>query len=134
MPKLTKKQFESLQVKLSDLLVCYDFVPAEDREILRSALRIADSIEKQADKERAEEKAKKADPRYPNAGIPWQDEEYTLVHDLIDAIPDEEIESHVTWLAKKLGRTPNAIALKIVSLGRCNAEWAEPFRNKHIEE
>ncbi|MEB7558800.1 hypothetical protein NGC38_19960 [Kluyvera cryocrescens] len=40
----------------------------------------------------------------------------------------QDIEFHIVWLANKQGRTPYAIALKVVSEGRCNEEWTKQFK------
>lgn len=130
MQKITKKQFESLRDKLNQLMIYYDSISAEEREVLRSSLLIVERTEELEEKAQKQRQAERFDPRYPNRGKPWLDEDITVIHDLIDDIPDEEIINHVTWLAKKFGRTPFSVALKIVHLGRCDEDWAEPFRHQ----
>ncbi|MFK3663542.1 DNA-binding protein [Scandinavium sp. NPDC088450] len=68
------------------------------------------------------------DPRFPNAGTPWNEEDDALLHQIIDPLPDEDIASHVLWLAAKLGRTPYSVACKIVQGGRCSVSWRKPFK------
>jgi hypothetical protein len=48
-----------------------------------------------------------------------------LIHSIVDDIPDDEIDKHILWLSGQQGRTPYAIALKIVGEGRLNEEWAK---------
>lgn len=62
---------------------------------------------------------------FPRTGKAWVQEDIDLIHSIIDDIPDESIDDHILWLSKQQGRTPYAIALKIVSEGRMNKEWAK---------
>ncbi|MEG2734319.1 MAG: hypothetical protein RR962_03170 [Hafnia sp.] len=39
-----------------------------------------------------------------------------------------ELDHHIRWLSEKLGRTPHAIALRIVNEGRMDEEWSKTFR------
>ena len=78
--------------------------------------------------EMKEKKPREPDPVFPRNGKPWTGEELDLIHSIIDDIPDDDIQYHIVWLSEKQGRTPYAIALKIVSEGRCSEEWAKTFQ------
>lgn len=86
------------------------------------------ATEKAADKQAKEEKVKKTrEPNlvFPRTGKAWVQEELELLHSIMNDIPDDSIDDHVLWLSKQLGRTPYAIAIKFVSDGRMNEEWAK---------
>jgi len=88
--------------------------------------RVRQSIEDKA--ARAEKKPRDPDPIFPKAGTPWREDDDELLRTLIDGIPDEELFHHIRWLSEKLGRTPHAIALRIVNEGRMDGEWSKTFR------
>lgn len=69
---------------------------------------------------------------FPRTGKAWVQEDIDLIHSIIDDIPDESIDDHILWLSKQQGRTPYAIALKIVSEGRMNKEWAKRYGNQQL--
>lgn len=81
-------------------------------------------------KEPAEKKEKIIDPRFPNAGTRWKEEDIELLMDALDCVPDEEIDSHVFWLAEKLGRTPFSAACKITTLRNLPEEWKDKYRKQ----
>lgn len=83
---------------------------------------------KVAKKARSEKKPREPDPVFPRSGTPWTDDDDSLLDTLIEDVPDEEIDHHMHWLSGKLGRTPYAIALRIVSRGRRDDEWPKTFR------
>lgn len=74
-----------------------------------------------------EKKPREPDPVFPRAGSAWSDDDDSLLETLIDDVPDEEIDHHMRWLSGKLGRTPYAIAQRIVRQGRCDDEWSKTF-------
>ena len=73
-------------------------------------------------------------PREPNAVFPRTGKPLatgrprTLSIQIVDDIPDDEIDKHILWLSGQQGRTPYAIALKIVGEGRLNEEWAKTWK------
>lgn len=75
-----------------------------------------------------DKKPREPDPVFPNNGKPWNNEELDLIHSIVDDLPDDDIRFHIEWLSEKQGRTPYAIALRIVAEGRCDAEWAKTFK------
>lgn len=83
---------------------------------------------KKLKKEKGEKKVKEPNPVFPSNGKPWLDDDINLIKSIIEDLPDDDIQYHIVWLSEKLGRTPYAIAMKIVSEGRCNQEWAKQFK------
>ncbi|MCT4707650.1 hypothetical protein MUA03_17355 [Enterobacteriaceae bacterium H16N7] len=93
---------------------------------------------RQAGKNKAARKAEKAasgekkprepDPVFPRSGTSWTEEDEEIIRTLIHDLPDEEIDHHIRWLSDRLGRTPFAIAMRIVSEGRRDEEWPHTFR------
>ncbi|MCU6194890.1 hypothetical protein [Enterobacter sichuanensis] len=135
--KLTENKLELL-IETLNAIICDEMnITREQREnMVRTVATLGALSERQrlyatdkaAGKQAKEEKAKK--PREPNLVFPrtgkaWVQEDLDLLHSIIDDIPDDSIDDHVLWLSKQLGRTPYAIALKIVSDGRMNEEWAK---------
>jgi hypothetical protein len=49
-------------------------------------------------------------------------EDLDAIHSIIGDIPDDRIDDHILWLSKQQGRTPYAVALKIVGEGRMDDE------------
>ncbi|ENN7018128.1 hypothetical protein ACAD17_004556 [Enterobacter ludwigii] len=135
--KLTESKLESLIDTLNTIICDEMNITREQRENLVKTVATLGSLSerqrliaagKNADIPAKEEKAKR--PREPNLVFPrtgkiWVQEDLDLIHSIIDGIPDECIDDHVLWLSKQQGRTPYAIALKIVSEGRMNEEWAK---------
>ena len=78
--------------------------------------------------EKKEKKEKVIDPRFPNAGIPWNDNDESMLREVLEPIPEEEIGEHLFWLAEKLGRTPYSVACKIAQIKKLPAEWKDSFR------
>ncbi|MCK6898295.1 hypothetical protein [Enterobacter bugandensis] len=133
--KLTEEKLESLITMLNEI-ICDEFsITREQREnMVRTVATLGalseryrlNTTTKIADKQAKEEK-KTREPNlvFPRTGKAWLQEELDLLHSIIDDIPDDSINDHILWLSKRLGRTPYAIALKIVSDGRMNEEWAK---------
>lgn len=66
---------------------------------------------------RVEEKKEKViEPRFPNAGIAWNDNDESILREVLDPIPTEKIGDHLFWLAEKLGRIPYSMACKIAQV------------------
>ena len=84
------------------------------------------SIKKSGEKK--EKKEKVIDPRFPNAGIPWNDNDESMLREVLESIPEEGIGEHLFWLAEKLGRTPYSVACKIAQIKKLPAEWKDSFR------
>ena len=142
--KLTQNRIESLIDTLNEMICDERSLTREQRENMVRTVAILGGLgERQrliaAEDEALEvagsgkkaEKAKK--PREPNAvfprtGKPWQQDDLELIHSIVDDIPDDEIDKHILWLSGQQGRTPYAIALKIVGEGRLNEEWAKTWK------
>lgn len=75
-----------------------------------------------------EKKEKIIDPRFPNAGIPWNDSDESMLREVLEPVPEEEIGDHLFWLAEKLGRTPYGVACKIAQVKNLPADWKDRFR------
>ncbi len=68
------------------------------------------------------------DPRFPNAGVAWNEADESLLRDVLEDVPDDEIGKHLFWLAEKLGRTPYSVACKVRQIKKLPAEWKDQFR------
>ena len=146
--KLTQDRVNTLVETLSALICEDELLTREQRENMVKTVAILGglherlgqvSASKEVLKQAKAEKVKK--PREPNAVFPrtgkiWTQEEAELIHSIIDDMPDQEIDNHILWLSGKLGRTPYAIALKILNEGRMNAEWSKTWKEaaKEIRE
>ncbi|WKJ95779.1 hypothetical protein Q0L23_29665 (plasmid) [Klebsiella michiganensis] len=51
-----------------------------------------------------------------------------FLQEALDSVPDEEIGTHLFWLAEILGRTPYSVACKIASQRNLTNGWKEQFR------
>lgn len=78
--------------------------------------------------EKSERKEIIPDPRFPNARQAWVVEEETLLLDVLDGVPNDDIGNHLFWLSEKLGRTPFSVACKIASQRHLTNGWKEQFR------
>ncbi|ELY4132908.1 hypothetical protein SMZ38_004121 [Cronobacter turicensis] len=152
--KLTENRINTLLSTLNDLICEEGLLTREQRENmvmtvatiggLNERIRQAAAekeARKQAKAEKPPKKPREPDLVFPRSGKPWASEDLDLIHGIIDGIPDEEIDNQVLWLSEKQGRTPYAIALKIVSEGRLDEEWAKRWqpaakeiREKHAQE
>ncbi|WP_426347885.1 hypothetical protein [Cronobacter universalis] len=152
--KLTEKRINTLLSTLNDLICEEGLLTREQRENmimtvatiggLNERIRLAASEKEACKRAKAEKTLKKPrepDLVFPRSGKPWTSEDHDLIHGIIDGIADEEIDNRVLWLSEKQGRTPFAIALKIVSEGRLDEEWAKRWqhaakgiREKHVQQ
>lgn len=139
--KLTATRVASLLETLNALICEEGLLTAEQRQpmvmtvatigALGERVRLAveeKEARKAAKAARAEKKPREPDPVFPRSGTPWTDDDDSLLDTLIEDVPDEEIDHQMHWLSGKLGRTPYAIALRIVSRGRLDDEWPKTFR------
>lgn len=142
--KLTQSRIESLIDTLNDLICDEISLTREQRENMvrtvatlgglgerRRLIAAEDEALKDDGSGKKTEKAKK--PREPNTvfprtGKPWLQDDLDIIHSIVDDIPDDEIDNHILWLSGQQGRTPYAIALKIVGEGRLNEEWAKTWK------
>lgn len=76
----------------------------------------------------AEKKERVIDPRFPHAGDAWREEEESMVRDVLDPVPDEEIDRHLFWLAEKLGRSLFSVACKVQQMRNLPKQWKKPFQ------
>lgn len=146
--KLTDTRINSLIETLSALICEEDLLTREQRENMIMTVATLGgmherlrhiSTSKEARKQPKIEKPKKPrepDIVFPRTGKIWVEEESATIHSIIDDIPDLEINNHILWLSEKLGRTPYAIAVKIVSEGRMDEEWTKTWKEaaKEIRE
>lgn len=136
--KLTESGVATLLKTLNSLICEEGLLTTEQRQNMVMTVatlgalgeRVRQSIEDKAARKaaRAEKKPREPDPIFPKAGTPWSDDDDELLRTLIDGIPDVELDHHIRWLSEKLGRTPHAIALRIVNEGRMDEEWSKTFR------
>ncbi len=146
--KLTEKKVDDLIETLNALICEDDLLNREQRENmvrtvavlggLQERLRVI-SASKEARKQAKADKIKKPrepDIVFPRTGKIWIQEESETIRSIIDDIPDHDINNHILWLSEKLGRTPYAIAVKIVSEGRMDEEWTKTWKEaaKEIRE
>ncbi|EOW2728987.1 MULTISPECIES: hypothetical protein [Enterobacter cloacae complex] len=138
--KLTENRVDTLIDTLNDLICDEQSITREQRENLiktvatlgglKERLRLI-SAEKEARQIAKNEKVKKPrkpDLVFPRTGKPWLPEDLDVIHSIIDDIPDDRIDDHILWLSKQQGRTPYAVALKIVGVGRMDDEWAKAWK------
>lgn len=95
---------------------------------MKARVAIVSSQKSSSIKKSGEKKEKVIDPRFPNAGIPWNDNDESMLREVLEPIPEEEIGEHLFWLAEKLGRTPYSVACKIAQIKKLPAEWKDSFR------
>lgn len=139
--KLTKSRTDDLIDTLNALICDEAMLTREQRENMVlcvatlsalgerfSQLNTKNQKVKTEKADKKEKKPREPDPVFTRNGKPWTDEDIDLIHSIIDDIPDDDIQYHIVWLSEKQSRTPYAIALKIVSEGRCDAEWAKTFQ------
>ncbi|EJG2388462.1 hypothetical protein AM391_RS21220 [Kluyvera ascorbata] len=139
--KLTKSRCDDLIDTLNALICEVGVLSKEQRENMVlcvatlgalgerfSALDSKGALKKIVKAEKKEKKPREPDIVFPRNGAPWISADIDLIHSIIDDIPDDDLKFHIEWLSEKQGRTPYAIALKIVSEGRCDAEWAKEFK------
>lgn len=75
------------------------------------------SPQKSSSVKKSEEKKEKViEPRFPNAGIAWNDNDESILREVLDPIPTEKIGDHLFWLAEKLVRIPYSMACKIAQV------------------
>jgi len=136
--KVDKKTLNSLLENLN-IIICEDnLLTYDQRENMVKTVATVGSLIERANgntaKPEAPKKVKKHrmprsnDPRFPNAGKTWSDGEDQVIQDIIDDLPDDAIGNHVVWMSEKLGRTPYSVACRIVTLGRCSAEWTKLYK------
>jgi hypothetical protein len=136
--KINEKTLSQLIDNLNNVICAEDLLTRDERQVLvQSVAALAGmkvrleslTTEKMPPKAaKSESKERVIDPRFPHAGTPWNDEDDSLLHEIIDPLPDDEISHHVFWLSEKLGRTPYSVACKIVQIGRCSLKWRDPFK------
>ncbi|MGK0603360.1 hypothetical protein [Yokenella regensburgei] len=134
--KLTKSRTDDL-IDTLDALICDEaMLTREQRENMVLCVATLGALgerfsqlntkNQKVQTEKADKKEKKPrepDPVFTRNGKPWTDKDIDLIHSIID-----DIQYHIIWLSEKQSRTPYAIALKIVSEGRCDTEWAKTFQ------
>ncbi|MDF6700876.1 DNA-binding protein [Escherichia coli] len=86
------------------------------------------SVSSRKEQSKKEKKEREIDPRFPNAGVAWNEADESLLRDVLEDVPDDEIGKHLFWLAEKLGRTPYSVACKVRQIKKLPAEWKDQFR------
>ena len=139
--KLTEDRVESLIDTLNALICEEQLLTREQREnMVRTVATLGGLSErarliqaekdalKQARTEKTPKKPREYYPDFPRTGVKWTEVDLNLIHSVIDDLPDEQIDNHVSWLSERQGRTPYAIALKIAGEGRLDKEWAKKWK------
>ncbi|HIB1519507.1 TPA: DNA-binding protein [Salmonella enterica subsp. enterica serovar Muenchen] len=136
--KLTEPKLNTLIDNLNALICEDSLLTRQEREgLVRTvaaigAMKARISMKKTtvpaASKPKEDKQKRLTDPRFPNAGEPWREEEGTLLLDALDSVPDEAVGVHLFWLAEKLGRTPYSVACKIAALRDMPKEWKDQYR------
>lgn len=137
--KVTETRLNTLIDNLNTLICEDDLLTRQERETLVRAVAALGAMKARVSMKKGEapavSKPKKnekkeiiPDPRFPHAGDAWSEEEEVFLQDALDSVPDEEIGTHLFWLAEKLGRTPFSVACKIASQRNLKNGWKEQFR------
>ncbi|MBK0167428.1 DNA-binding protein [Klebsiella sp. S69] len=136
--KLTEPRLNTLIDNLNALICEDSLLTRQEREDLVRAVATIGAMKARvsmkkatlpaASKPKEEKQERQPDPRFPNAGEPWREEEGTLLLDVLESVPDETVGVHLFWLAEKLGRTPYSVACKIAALRDMPKEWKEQYR------
>lgn len=137
--KVTETRLDTLIDNLNTLICGDDLLTRPERETLVLAVAAIGTMKARVSMKKsrtpaggkppAEKKERITDPRFPHAGDAWSEEEEVFLQDALDSVPDEEIGTHLFWLAEKLGRTPYSVACKIASQRNLKNSWKEQFRD-----
>lgn len=118
--KLTEESL-NLVIDILNDLICEGKMlnDVERRSLLNAVMAITAvkersvvSVSSRKEQSKKEKKEREIDPRFPNAGVAWNEADESLLRDVLEDVPDDEIGKHLFWLAEKLGRTPYSVAVK----------------------
>ncbi|HFT9406896.1 TPA: DNA-binding protein [Escherichia coli] len=133
--KLTEESLNLVIDILNDLICEGKMLNDVERRSLLNAVMAITAVKERSvvsvssRKERKKEKKEREiDPRFPNAGVAWNEADESLLRDVLEDVPDDEIGKHLFWLAEKLGRTPYSVACKVRQIKKLSAEWKDQFR------
>ncbi|WP_427045444.1 DNA-binding protein [Escherichia coli] len=113
--KLTEESL-NLVIDILNDLICEGKMlnDVERRSLLNAVMAITAvkersvvSVSSRKEQSKKEKKEREIDPRFPNAGVAWNEADESLLRDVLEDVPDDEIGKHLFWLAEKLGRTPD---------------------------
>ncbi len=125
--QIDKKTLNSLLETLNSIICEDNLLTYDQREnMVKTVATVGSLIERK--KVKKYRMPRSSDPRFSNAGKTWSDNEDQVIQDIIEELPDDAIGDHVIWISEKLGRTPYSVACRIVTLGRCSAEWTKPYK------
>ena len=119
--KLTEESL-NLVIDILNDLICEGKMlnDVERRSLLNAVMAITAvkersvvSVSSRKEQSKKEKKEREIDPRFPNAGVAWNEADESLLRDVLEDVPDDEIGKHLFWLAEKLGRTPYSVACKV---------------------
>jgi len=119
--KLTEESL-NLVIDILNDLICEGKMlnDVERRSLLNAVMAITAvkersvvSVSSRKEQSKKEKKEREIDPRFPNAGVAWNEADESLLRDVLEDVPDDEIGKHLFWLAEKLGRTPYSVACKL---------------------
>ena len=134
--KLTEESL-NLVIDILNDLICEGKMlnDVERRSLLNAVMAITAvkersvvSVSSRKEQSKKEKKEREIDPRFPNAGVAWNEADESLLRDVLEDVPDDEIGKHLFWLAEKLGRTPYSVARKVRQIKKLPAEWKDQFR------
>lgn len=134
--KLTEESL-NLVIDILNDLICEGKMlnDVERRSLLNAVMAITAvkersvvSVSSRKEQSKKEKKEREIDPRFPNAGVAWNEADESLLRDVLEDVPDDEIGKHLFWLAEKLGRTPYSVACKVRQIKKLPAEWKDQFR------
>ncbi|MGM9925428.1 MAG: hypothetical protein ACI35R_14375 [Bacillus sp. (in: firmicutes)] len=129
--KLTEESLNLVIDILNDLICEGKMLNDVERRSLLNAVMAITAVKERSVvsvSSRKERKKEKIDPRFPNAGVAWNEADESLLRDVLEDVPDDEIGKHLFWLAEKLGRTPYSVACKVRQIKKLPAEWKDQFR------
>ncbi len=137
---LTETHLNELIENLNNLICENDLLNRNEREDMVRAVAAIGAMKARVSmlapagqkkrKALAEKKEKVIDPRFPNAGTRWKEEDIERLNEVLEPVPDEEIDHHLYWLAEKLGRTPYSVACKIATLRNLPDDWKDNYRKQ----
>ncbi|MCB4443827.1 DNA-binding protein, partial [Escherichia coli] len=108
--KLTEESL-NLVIDILNDLICEGKMlnDVERRSLLNAVMAITAvkersvvSVSSRKEQSKKEKKEREIDPRFPNAGVAWNEADESLLRDVLEDVPDDEIGKHLFWLAEKL--------------------------------
>lgn len=136
---LNEKEIDVMLDKLNSIICEENILSRADKEnlirtvsilgMLKAPFRELTGSPRKEKKDKKDKKDREIDPVFPRHGVKWTDEDVEFILGVINDIPDEAIDDQIVWISEKMGKTPYAIAMKIVALGRMDKEWSVKYKS-----